>query len=65
MRIASTVLYGREGDIALIDGLLNHIRDGRSALVISGEPGIGNRHCLMLLTTSHMTAASVYFACPV
>ncbi len=37
----SRFLYGREGDIALIDGLLDRARGSGSALVISGEPGIG------------------------
>ncbi|HEY0107807.1 MAG TPA: AAA family ATPase [Rhizomicrobium sp.] len=46
MRIASPVLYGREGDMALIEGLIDRVRDGGSALVISGEPGIGKSSLL-------------------
>ncbi len=37
----SPVLYGREDDIAVVDGLLDRVRDGGAALLISGEPGIG------------------------
>ncbi|MET4519787.1 AAA family ATPase [Bradyrhizobium sp. I1.7.5] len=40
-RTASPVLYGREDDIALIDALIERVRDGGAALVVSGEPGIG------------------------
>ncbi|UFX47566.1 AAA family ATPase [Bradyrhizobium sp. 41S5] len=40
-RAASPVLYGREDDIAIIDGLLDRVRDGGAALLVSGEPGIG------------------------
>jgi DNA-binding CsgD family transcriptional regulator len=35
------LLHGREQDIALIDQLIDRIDRGGSALVISGEPGIG------------------------
>jgi DNA-binding CsgD family transcriptional regulator len=35
------VLQGREQDIALIDHLIDRIKQGGSTLVISGEPGIG------------------------
>ncbi len=38
---ASPILYGREADIALIEGLLDRVHDGGTALLISGEPGIG------------------------
>jgi AAA ATPase domain len=34
-------LHGRETEIALIDGLLDHIDQGGSTLVFSGAPGIG------------------------
>ena len=34
-------LQGREQDIALIDHLIERIDQGGSAVVISGEPGIG------------------------
>ena len=40
-RRASFVPHGREDAVALIDGLIDRIRDGGAALVISGEPGIG------------------------
>ena len=41
VRPASPILYGRDADIAVIVRLLDRIRDGGAALVISGEPGIG------------------------
>src|SRR6266850_724408 len=34
-------LYGRETDLALINGLIDGIRDGGAALMIGGDPGIG------------------------
>jgi AAA ATPase domain len=34
-------LVGREAELRLIDGLLEHAQDRGSALVLSGEPGIG------------------------
>jgi hypothetical protein len=34
-------LHGRETELALIDGLLDQIDQGGSALVCSGAPGIG------------------------
>ncbi|MEJ0028794.1 MAG: AAA family ATPase [Rhizomicrobium sp.] len=40
------ILYGREGDIAVIEGLLDRVRDGGGALVVSGEPGIGKSSLL-------------------
>src|SRR5262245_17557928 len=41
IRSGSLILQGREQDIALIDQLINRIDQGGSALIISGEPGIG------------------------
>lgn len=38
---ASTVLYGREADIALVEGLLDRVHCGGAALLIGGEAGIG------------------------
>ncbi len=40
-RAASPILYGREDDIALIEGLIDRVRDGGAARIVSGEPGIG------------------------
>src|SRR5579862_2124516 len=40
-RAASPFLYWRDDDIALVGGLIDGIRGGGGALVISGEPGIG------------------------
>ena len=34
-------LYGRESDIALINGLIDGVGDGGAALMIGGDPGIG------------------------
>jgi tetratricopeptide (TPR) repeat protein len=48
MRHASPRLYGREHDIAIIEGLIDRVRDGGSALVISGEPGIGKSALLKI-----------------
>jgi DNA-binding CsgD family transcriptional regulator len=41
LHAASPVLYGRDDDITLINGLIDRVRDAGSALVVSGEPGIG------------------------
>jgi DNA-binding CsgD family transcriptional regulator len=41
VRSTSSVLYGREDDLARIVGLIDRIDDGGAALLISGEPGIG------------------------
>jgi DNA-binding CsgD family transcriptional regulator len=38
---ATAQLVGRESELRLIDGLLDHVHDRGSALVVSGEPGIG------------------------
>lgn len=34
-------LYGREADVARINGLIDRVRDGGGALMIGGDPGIG------------------------
>src|ERR1700744_3218028 len=34
-------LYGREADVALINGLIDRVRDGGAALMFGGDPGIG------------------------
>ncbi|HEY0107808.1 MAG TPA: AAA family ATPase [Rhizomicrobium sp.] len=41
VRAASPVLYGREDDIALVERLIDAVRQSGAALTISGEPGIG------------------------
>jgi hypothetical protein len=38
-----TTLSGRDAECAVLDGLLDAVRTGESrALVVSGEPGVGN-----------------------
>ncbi len=44
--VAPPVLFGREDDIGLIDGLFDKIVDGGAALIIRGEPGIGKSSLL-------------------
>ncbi|MEJ1961465.1 MAG: ATP-binding protein [Gammaproteobacteria bacterium] len=34
-------LYGREADVALVNGLIDRVRDCGGALMIGGEPGLG------------------------
>jgi hypothetical protein len=41
LHAASPVLYGRDDDITLINELIDRVRDAGSAMVVSGEPGIG------------------------
>lgn len=48
VRTSSSVLYGRESDIARIQALLNRVRDGGAALMVSGEAGIGKSSLLEL-----------------
>jgi hypothetical protein len=48
VRASSSVLYGREGDIARIQDLLNRVHHNGAALMISGEPGIGKSSLLEL-----------------
>ena len=48
VRAASPILYGREDDIAAIARLIDRVRDGGAALIISGEPGIGKSALLEL-----------------
>ncbi len=52
VRVGSPLLYGREEDIALIEGLLSGVRVGGAALVISGDPGIGKSS--LLETAQHL-----------
>ena len=47
-RAASPIVCGREEEIALIDGLIDRVRDGGTALVLSGEPGVGKSTLLEL-----------------
>jgi DNA-binding CsgD family transcriptional regulator/tetratricopeptide (TPR) repeat protein len=49
------LLYGRHDDIALIDGLLDRVRDGGTALIIDGEPGIG-KSTLLEVAQNHARA---------
>jgi predicted ATP-dependent serine protease len=48
---ASTSLRGRRSETAALDGLLDRVRTGRSAvLVLRGEPGIGKTALLRYVT---------------
>ena len=47
-RTASPAICGREDDIAFINGLIDRVRDGGTALVLSGEPGVGKSTLLEL-----------------
>jgi hypothetical protein len=48
---AMTSLYGRRSECAALDGLLDRVRGGRSAvLVLRGEAGIGKTALLGYLT---------------
>ncbi len=58
MRAASAVLYGREDDIALIDGLIDRIHDGGAALIIDGEAGIG-KSTLLGVAQEHAEASGM------
>src|SRR5579862_4950640 len=55
---ATAQLVGREAELGLIDGLLDHIRDRGSALVVSGEPGIG-KTALVATAASRATAGGI------
>ena len=48
VRTPSPVLYGREDDVARIRGLIDRVRDGGAALILSGEDGIGKSSLLEL-----------------
>jgi len=48
-RRAPRLVCGRDDDIALIGGLIDGVRDGGTALVLSGEPGIGKSTLLELM----------------
>jgi DNA-binding CsgD family transcriptional regulator len=48
VRTPSSVLYGREDDVACIQGLIDRVREGGAALILSGEAGIGKSSLLEL-----------------
>ena len=51
MDSANTTLFGREPELRVIGGLIDHVRDRGGALVVTGEPGVGKsallRHASM------------------
>ena len=51
MDSANTTLFGREPELGVIGGLIDHVRGRGGALVVTGEPGVGKsallRHASM------------------
>ncbi len=62
-RAASPILYGREDDIALIEGLIDRVRDGGAAGSSAANPESENRRCWRSHRISRVPAACACCGC--